>query len=155
LALLIFIQPSKKESDMSDHDYERIVPDFNHLNAAAKDALAGYVEGAQILEIVTARAHGVIETGITYLRDARVHDVVYDETTGKILGGTEESVIQQVLSVLPESGRQEVLSGNRKIRKIKIKHDDKDDREYIHVHFIDASGNITSPKLELDGRPKS
>ncbi|MCE8040067.1 MULTISPECIES: hypothetical protein [unclassified Halomonas] len=140
---------------MTMAEQERVVNDFGSLPEETRQALSGFVEGAQILEIVTAHAHGVVETSVNYLRDGKVYDVIYDETTRKLLGGSEPAVFDRVIEVLPESGRAAVkVEAPQRIRKIKIKHDDKDHREYVHLHTIDQNGNISSRKLELDGRNK-
>lgn len=138
---------------MTETNFERVVATFSDLAEGSREALAPFLNEAEILEIVTAGAHGVVETSVSYLRSGKVHEIVYDETTRKILGGNEPAVIDQVVAVLPESGRQTVRDGGR-IHKIKIKHDDADDREYVHVHYIDDSGNIVNRKLELDGSRK-
>ncbi|KGK41655.1 hypothetical protein LH51_13280 [Nitrincola sp. A-D6] len=138
-------------------EHERVINDFNTLAKDTQQVLREFIEGAQVLEIVTAEAHGVTETSISYLRGDKVADVIYDETTGKLLGGSEPAVFEKVIAVLPESGRQAVAEKTKapaKIRKIKIKHDEKDDREYVHLHTIDPEGNINSFKMELDGSSK-
>lgn len=140
---------------MTIAEQERVVNHFSDLNEDTQAILSPLVEGAQILEIVTAHAHGVVETSINYLRDGKAYDVIYDETTQKLLGGSEPKIFDQVIGVLPESGRVAVsVEAPWRIRKIKIKHDDKDHREYVHLHTIDADGNIRGQKFELDGRPK-
>jgi len=140
---------------MTMAEYEYVVKDFDSLSEDARQALAEFVDGAQIIEIVTSHAHGVVETSVSYLRDGKVYDVIYDETTRKLLGGSDPAVFDRVIAVLPESGRAAVqVLPPEKIRKIKIKHDDKDNREYVHLHTIDPEGNISNRKLELDGRSK-
>ncbi|KGK41658.1 hypothetical protein LH51_13295 [Nitrincola sp. A-D6] len=134
-----------------------LVKDFNALSEAARDALGEFIEAVEVLEIVTAHNHGMTETSISYLRDGKVYEVLYDETTGKLLGGSEPAVFEKVIAVLPESGRQAVadrIKTSQQIRKIQIKHDDKDDREYLHLHTIDPENNISDVKLELDGSCK-
>lgn len=142
---------------MTKAEHERVVKDFSALPQDTQKALGKFVEGVQVLEIVTAHAHGVVETSISYLRDGKVADVIYDETTGKLLGGSEPAVFDDVIAVLPEAGRKAVAEKTIspwRIRKIKIKHDDKDDHEYVHLHLIDSEGNISSSKMELDGSSK-
>ena len=80
--------------------------------------------------------------------------MVYDATTQKLLGGNEPVVIQEVVKALPAPGREALGKGGSQIRKLKIKHDDKDDHEYIHVEYLDKTGLITNYKLEMDGRVK-
>jgi hypothetical protein len=79
---------------------------------------------------------------------------VWDATTKKLLGGSEKMVIEEVLKVLPDSGRDAIRKGGESIHHLKIKHDDHDDHEYVHVHFVDSQGGLTGMKIELDGTPK-
>lgn len=139
---------------MTMHDYEKIISDYADLPDAVRAVFDPFVAGAQILEITSGRAHGVVETGVSYLRDGTVNEIIYDETTRKILGGTEPAVIDAVIAALPASGKARVRQDGARIRKIKIKHDDMDDREYVHVHYLGDDGFITSLKLELDGSEK-
>lgn len=138
-------------------EHERVINDFNLLATDTQQVLREFIEGAQVLEIVSADAHGVTEVSTNYLRGDKVFDVIYDETTRKLLGGSDPAVFEKVIAVLPESGRQAVAEKTQspqRIRKIKIKHDDKDHREYVHLHTIDSDGNINSFKMELDGSKK-
>lgn len=140
---------------MTMAEQERVINDFSLLSEDTRQALGKFVEGADLLEIITAHAHGVVETSVSYLRNGKVYDVIYDETTRKLLGGSEPAVFDHVMNVLPETGRAAIqLEAPWHIRKIKIKHDDKDHREYVHLHVIDPDGNIRSRKIELDGRAK-
>ncbi len=139
---------------MTIHEYEHLVEHYEELPDETRSALDPFLSGARIFEISTGRAHGVVETKINYLRDDKLHEIVYDETTRKILGGSEASVVDAVLAKLPESGRAAIRDAGERIRKIKIKHDDKDDREYVHVHYADSAGVLSAAKLECDGSPK-
>ncbi len=139
---------------MTTHDYEKIIASYADLPDDVRAVFDPFVSGAEVLEITSGRAHGVVETGVAYLRGGKAHEIIYDETTRKILGGTEPAVIDAVLAVLPASGKARIQQAGALIRKIKIKHDDMDDREYVHVHYLGDGGFITSMKLELDGADK-
>lgn len=151
----------KLELDGSDKDagknkpqeIERIIPSYNQVSDEAREAFDPHIAGAQISQIVQAEAHGVVEIAVTYLRGTDIYEIIYDETTGKLLGGTEPAVIKKVISVLPESGQRRVHEGGETFRKLKIKHDEQDDREYVHVHYVEGD-RIISRKLELDGSDK-
>ena len=138
---------------MTVHEYERLVPRDEDLPEKVSVALDPNVAGTRILEVTTGRAHGVTETSVSYLRDEALHQVVYDETTGKVLGGNEPAVIEKVIAVSPESGQRRVREGGERFHQFKIKHDEQDDREYVHVHYVGDDG-IFSHKLELDGSDK-
>jgi hypothetical protein len=83
--------------------------------------------------------------------------VVWDATNKKLLGGTEPDVLKEVLAKLPPAAQQAIQErkGQQKIEKLKIKHADADDHEYIDVHFVSDSGKKTDVKLEMTGSPVS
>ena len=151
----------KLELDGSDKDagenkpqeIEHIIPGYEQLSAEARAAFDPHLGGAQISQIVQAKAHGVLETTVVYLRGTAIYEIIYDETTGKLLGGNEPAVIDRVIEILPESGQRHVCAGGERFHQFKIKHDEQDDREYVHVHYIGDDG-IYSRKLELDGSDK-
>ncbi|MEX2493501.1 MAG: hypothetical protein WD425_17250 [Nitrospirales bacterium] len=144
----------KNQGETPSQETERVISEYSQVSAEARKAFDPHVAGAQICGIVQAAAHGVVETAVTYLRDGKVHEIVYDETTAKLLGGSEPGAIEQVISVLPESGQSAVRKKGQTIYKIKIKHDERDDREYVHVNYVDDNGMLTNSKLELDGHKK-
>lgn len=151
----------KLELDGSDKDagkkkpqeIEHIIPSYDQLSAEARAAFDPHLEGAQISQIVQAEAHGVVEMTVVYLRGTEIYEIIYDETSGKLLGGNEPAVIEKVIAILPESGQRRVREGGERFHQFKIKHDEHDDREYVHVHYMGDDG-IFSRKLELDGRDK-
>ncbi|MDO9405499.1 MAG: hypothetical protein Q7T87_15800 [Polaromonas sp.] len=139
---------------MTQKETKRIVPSYWDLSLEAQQATARFLVGAKLGEIVEANAHGVTEIEIGYFRHGKAHQLVWDATTRKLLGGSEKIVIEEVLKNLPEAGRKAVQAGDQSIHHLKIKHDDRDDHEYMHVHFLDGQGNLTGAKLELDGSVK-
>lgn len=139
---------------MTQKETKRIVQSFWDLSLEAQQATARFLVGAKLGEIVEANAHQVTEIEVGYFRHGKAHQLVWDATTKKLLGGSEKVVIEEVLKHLPETGKQVIQQGGEAIHHLKIKHDDRDDHEYVHVHFVDEQGNLTSAKLELDGSPK-
>jgi len=146
----IFIEDTK----MTQRETKRIVASFWDLHLEAQQATARFLVGAKLGEIVEANAHGVTEIEIGYFRHGKALQLVWDATTKKLLGGNEKIVIDQVLSHLPESGKLALQMEGKTIHNLKIKHDDHDDHEYMHVHFVDGQGGLSGFKLELDGSPK-
>lgn len=143
-----------EDMKMTQKETKRLVPSYWELPVDAQHATARFLVGAKLGEIVEANAHGVTEIEIGYFRHGKAHQLVWDATTRKILGGSEKMVIEEVLKHLPDSGLKAVQQGGEAIHHLKIKHDDHDDHEYMHVHFVDAKGNLTGVKLELDGAAK-
>lgn len=139
---------------MTQMETKRLVPSYWDLSIEAQQATARYLVGSKLGEIVEANAHGVTEIEIGYFREGKAHQLVWDATTKKILGGSEQIVIDEVLKVIPESGRAAIAEGGESIHHLKIKHDDHDDHEYVHVHFVDSKGVLTGMKMELDGSPR-
>lgn len=139
---------------MTQRETKRIVASFWDLPLEAQQATARFLVGAKLGEIVEANAHGVTEIEVGYFRHGKAHQLVWDATTKKLLGGSEKIVIEEVLRILPESGRETIRKGGEAIHNLKIKHDDHDDHEYMHVHFVDGQGGLTGFKVELDGSPK-
>ncbi|MCL7930354.1 hypothetical protein [Halomonas llamarensis] len=143
----------KDKAENKPQEIERIISAYEQLSAETRAAFDPHVTGAQISRIIQADAHGVVEIAVTYLRGTDIYEIIYDETTGKLLGGNEPAVIEHVIGLLPESGQLAIHKGGETVRKLKIKHDESDDREYIHVHYGN-DGQTTSLKLELDGSHK-
>ena len=139
---------------MTQKETKRLVPSYWDLSLEAQQATARFLVGAKLGEIVEANAHGVTEIEVGYFRHGKAHQLVWDATTKKLLGGSEKMVIEEVLKVLPDSGRDTIRKGGEAIHHLKIKHDDHDDHEYVHVHFVDGQGGLTGVKVELDGTPK-
>jgi len=139
---------------MTQKETKRLVPSYWDLSLEAQQATARFLVGAKLGEIVEANAHGVTEIEVGYFRHGKAHQLVWDATTKKLLGGSEKMVIEEVLKVLPDSGRDTIRKGGESIHHLKIKHDDHDDHEYVHVHFVDSQGGLTGVKVELDGTPK-
>ena len=133
---------------------ERYISDYQEIAGEARNAFEPHIKGAQISTIATKAAHGVVETTVTYLRGSEVHEIIYDQTTGKLLCGSEPASIDQVIAVLPDAAQRAVRESGPTISHIKVKHDDKDHREYVHVHYRADDGEIISRKLELDGSDK-
>lgn len=133
----------------------RLVTRLAELPDDVRKAVAPHVGRGQVLEIEESRAHGVTEVGVRYLAGGRLHLVVWDATKRKLLGGSDPKVVATILGGLPESARAaiEAARAGARIHRIKIKHVDADDREYVHVHFHEADGQLRDVKLELDGRP--
>lgn len=138
---------------MSQNESKRLIKDFFELAEDVQNAVARYLVGRKILEIVEARAHGVTEIEIQYQHKGQVMRLVWDATTNKLLAGSEPRVIDAVLRNLPESTRALLVQSELPIRDLKIKHSDNDDREYLHVHYMDESGVFSQAKLEMDGTP--
>lgn len=139
---------------MTQRETKRIVASFWDLPLEAQQATARFLVGAKLGEIVEANAHGVTEIEIGYFRHGKALQLVWDATTRKMLGGNEMIVIEEVLGHLPESGKAALQKDGNALHYLKIKHDDHDDHEYMHVHFVDGEGGLTGFKLELDGSPK-
>lgn len=137
---------------MTASERKRLIGSFWDLPVEVQQATARFLVGSKLSDIVESTAHQVVEYDIGYHRNGKFFNLVFDATTAKLLGGNEQIVIQEVVKNLPAGGRDAVNKGGATIRKIKIKHDDKDDHEYIHVEYLDKTGLITNYKLELDGR---
>jgi len=137
---------------MTMHDSKVLLNSFWDLPVDGQQAVARFLVGSKLGEIIIAKAHGVTEVEINYFRHGAVHKLIWDDTTKKILGGTEPVVINEVLSVLTPEARKIVVEGGHAIRHIKIKHADFDDREYLHVQYLGEDRHITGRKLEMDGR---
>ncbi len=137
---------------MTMHDSKVLLNSFWDLPVDGQQAVARFLVGSKLGEIIIAKAHGVTEVEINYFRHGAVHKLIWDDTTKKILGGTEPVVINEVLSVLTPEARKIVVDGGHAIRHIKIKHADFDDREYLHVQYLGEDRHITGRKLEMDGR---
>ena len=71
---------------MTVNEYAWLVPRYQDLPTKVRAALNPYIAGARILEVSTGRAHSLIETSFSYLRDEALHQVVYDKTTRKVCG---------------------------------------------------------------------
>jgi len=138
---------------MSDMETKTLVPSFGDLPVAVQNSIARFLVGCKLGEIVDVHAHGVNEIEVQYFRHGSVHRLVWDRTTHKMLGGTETAVVQHVISQLPDSAQAAVKAGGETLRHLKIKHSDQDNREYLHVHYVDSARRLTSAKLELDGAP--
>ncbi|MFN3986738.1 MAG: hypothetical protein ACK4KV_14680 [Rhodocyclaceae bacterium] len=136
---------------MTQKESKRIVKSFWDLPMDAQQATARFLVGAKLGEIVEANAHQVTEIEVGYFRHGKAHQLVWDATTKKLLGGTEKIVIDEVFGSLPEGGRKAIQERGSDIYNLKIKHDDRDDHEYLHVHFVDEHGNLSGVKMELDG----
>ncbi len=136
---------------MTQKESKRLVKSFWDLPMDAQQATARFLVGAKLGEIVEANAHQVTELEIGYFRHGKAHQLVWDATTKKLLGGTEKIVIDEVFRSLPESGRRAIEARDSEIYTLKIKHDDRDDHEYLHIHFVDSQGNLSGVKIELDG----
>lgn len=130
-----------------------VVQKFSDLPVEVQVPVARFLVGGKIVEIEEAKAHKVVEVKISYLRENRLHELVWDATNQKMLGGTESEVIQEVLGGIPQKALEAVenAKGHNQVKRIKIKHADADDHEYVHVHFVDGSGMKTDVKLEMDG----
>ncbi len=133
----------------------RNVDRFSDLPIEVQMPIARFLVDGKILEIEEAKAHKITEVKVTYERKHKLHELVWDATNKKLLGGTEPEVLKEVLANLPSAAQQAIQArkGDQKIDKLKIKHSDKDDHEYVHVHFINDAGSKTDLKLELDGSP--
>jgi len=136
---------------MSVMEIKTLVSSFGDLPVDVQNNVARFLVGCKLGEIVDAHAHGVNEIEVQYFRHGTVHRLIWDRTTQKMLGGTEQSVIQHVLDRLPDATQQAVKAGGEIVRNLKIKHNPKDDREYLHVHYLDSARRLTSIKLEMDG----
>lgn len=139
---------------MTQKETKRLVASFWDLPLDTQQAIARFLVGAELGEIVEANAHGVTEIEVGYFRLGKAHQLVWDATTKKLLGGNEKIVIEEVMKHLPDGGKKAVQQGGEAVHHLKIKHDDRDDHEYMHVHFVDGQGSLTGAKLELDGSPK-
>ncbi|MEX2493503.1 MAG: hypothetical protein WD425_17260 [Nitrospirales bacterium] len=136
----------------------RVIASFTDLPREVQNAVSRFLANVDILEIEEAHAHKVTEFKVAYLRDKRLHELVWDATTNKLLGGSDPEVLKEVLAHLPQPARQAVLDrqGKDVISKLKIKHADFDDHEYIHVHFLNTdNGRKTDAKIEMNGSPVS
>lgn len=133
----------------------RTVDKFSDLPVEIQIPIARFLVDTKIFEIEEAKAHNITEVKIAYERKHKLHELVWDATNKKLLGGTEPEVFKEVLAKLPATAQQAIQErkGQQKIDKLKIKHSDADDHEYVHVHFINDSGKKTDIKLELDGSP--
>ena len=138
---------------MTVHDSKRLLNSFWDLPVEVQQAVARFLVGSKLGEIIAATAHGVTEIEIGYFRHGTVHKLIWDDTTKKLLGGTEPVVVNDVLSRLMPEARKIVEAGGHAIRNIKIKHADADDREYLHVQYLEEDRRITGRKLEMDGSP--
>lgn len=139
---------------MTQKETKRIVASYWDLSLETQQATARFLVGAKLGEIVEANAHGVTEIEIGYFRHGKSLQLVWDMSTKKLLGGSEKIVVDEVIANLPQSGKDALKKSGQSIYNLKIKHDDRDDHEYMHVHFIDSQNNLTGVKLELDGSPK-
>lgn len=136
---------------MNDLETKTLVPSFGELPVDVQNSVARFLVGCKLGEIVDAHAHGVNEIEVQYFRHGTVHRLIWDNTTHKMLGGTEPVVMQHVLSQLLPAAQQAVKGGGETLRNLKIKHSEQDDREYLHVHYVDSCRRLTSIKLEMDG----
>ena len=135
----------------------RSIDKFSDLPIDVQIPIARFLVDAKIFDIEEARAHKVTEIKVAYERKHRLHELVWDATNKKFLGGTEPEVLHEVLAKLPSTAQQAIQErkGQQKIENLKVKHSDADDHEYVHVHFINESGKKTDVKLEMDGSPVS
>lgn len=138
---------------MTFHESKVLLNSFWELSEDVQQAVARFLVGSKLGEIIVAKAHGVTEIEVNYFRHGTVHKLIWDDTTKKLLGGTEPVVINDVLSRLTPEARKIIEESGATIRNLKIKHADFDDHEYLHVHYLGADRHITGRKLELDGRP--
>lgn len=138
---------------MPHMEQKTLVATFGDLPLDVQQSVARFLVGCKLGEIVDARAHGVNEIDIQYFRHGTVHRLIWDNTTHKMLGGTEPAVIQHVLQQLTPAAQQAVKAGGETLRNLKIKHGDQDDKEYLHVHYVDSARHLTSTKLAMDGSP--
>jgi hypothetical protein len=136
---------------MTVHKYKRLVNSFWDLNEDVQQAVARFLVGSKLSEIVEAAAHGVVEIEINYFRHGTAHKLVWDDTHKKLLGGTETITINEVLKKVSPTAQAEINTSGNRIRNIKIKHADTDDREWLHVHYIDEDNNLFNKKFEMDG----
>ncbi len=139
---------------MTKHESKRLIASFLDLSIDTQQGVSRFLVGAKLGEIVEAKAHGVTEIEISYFKHGLAHRLVWDDTTRKLLGATEPLVIDAVIANLSPAGQLAVREGGETIRNLKIKHKDTDDREYLHVHYVNDEGYLSQQKLELDGRPK-
>jgi hypothetical protein len=141
---------------MNPHSkHEQIVGRFEDLPLATQTATARFLIGAKISEIHTVHAHGQVETVVTYLRHAKVHQLVYSETAGRLIGASEGPGVEEVLAVMSEAGREAVRAGGGRVRKVKVKRNDLDGAEYVQAHYVDDEGVLSNAKFALDGSPQA
>ncbi len=133
----------------------RTVEKFSDLPLDVQMPIARFLVNAKIFEIEEAKAHKVTEIKVAYERKHKLHELIWDATNKKFLGGSEPEVLKEVLAKLPPAAQQAIQDrkGQQRIDHLKIKHSDSDDHEYVHVHFINESGKKTDMKLEMDGSP--
>lgn len=134
--------------------HERLVGRFDELPPAVQTATARFLIGAKISEIVDVHVHGRTETVITYLRHAKVHQLVYSQAGGCLIGASEAPSIDEVLAVMSDAGRDAVLAGGSRIRKVKVKVG-SDGTEYVQAHYADDEGVLSNVKFALDGTPRA
>lgn len=135
----------------------RNVDKFSELPLEVQVPIARFLIDAKLFDIEEAIAHKVTEVKIAYERKHKLHELIWDATNKKFLGGSEPEVLKEVLAKLPPTAQQAIQDrkGQQRIDHLKIKHSDADDHEYVHVHFISESGKKTDIKLEMDGSPVS
>ncbi|UJW75352.1 hypothetical protein [Rhizobium sp. SL42] len=136
---------------MTMHESKVLLNSFWDLSVDVQQAVARFLVGSKLGEIIVAKAHGVTEVEINYFRHGAVYKLIWDDTTGKLLGGPKAVVINDVLSRLTPEARKIVEAGGHSISNLKIKHADFDDREYLHVQYLGEDRQITGRKLEMDG----
>lgn len=139
---------------MTMQETKTLIDSFGALPVDVQHSIGRFLVGAKLDEIVKADAHGVTEIEVNYIRHGAIQKLIWDDTTKKLLGGTEPVVIQEVLDRLSPGARQTIQSGGSIIKNLKIKHDDRDDHEYLHVHYVSAARQLSSAKFELDGSPR-
>lgn len=139
---------------MTTFTRKMLIESFWDLPLDVQTGVARFLVGAKLGEIIESHAHGVVEFEFTYFRHGTVHKLVWDDTHKKLLGGSETVVIQDILGRLETPAREAVLAAGERIRQIKIKHDSKDDREFLHVHFAQSDRLLGNVKLEMSGQPK-
>lgn len=99
----------------------RRVPRFSDLPIEIQMPIARFLVDGKILEIEEAKAHGITEVKIAYERPHRLHELIWDATHKKLLGGTEATVVTEVLGRLPSPLQQTIQShqGQNRIDKLK------------------------------------
>src|SRR5688572_27837163 len=107
---------------MTASERKRLIGSYWDLPVDVQNATARFLVGSKLSDIVENIAHQVTEYDIGYHRNGRFFNLVYDGTHGKLLGGNELVVIQEVVKILPAGGREAVNKGVSTVRKIKIKH---------------------------------
>ncbi|MGQ3685153.1 MAG: hypothetical protein ACUBOA_09165 [Candidatus Loosdrechtia sp.] len=131
----------------------RVIRKFSDLPVESQSPIDRIVGNGIIVEMEETRTNQVTEVKVLYLRGNRLHNLIWDVSGKKIIGSSEQKVIQMIMGAILNGVRGEIekIKGDRQIERIRVKEIGNDGQEFFHVHFIDTDGKRTDIKLDMNG----